>query len=39
MENRKVKQILSGAWHQWEEGGYKEKGSEVNIVEILCAHE
>jgi hypothetical protein len=25
MENRKVKQILSGGCLQWERGGYKEK--------------
>jgi hypothetical protein len=24
-ENRKVKRVLSGGWHQWEEGGYKER--------------
>jgi hypothetical protein len=24
-ENRKVKQVPSGGWYQWEEGGYKEK--------------
>jgi chitinase len=25
MEDRKVKQVLSGGWHQWEGGGYKER--------------
>jgi hypothetical protein len=25
MENRKVKQVLSGHWYQWKEGGYKER--------------
>jgi hypothetical protein len=26
MENRKVKQLLSGSRYQWKGGGYKEKG-------------
>jgi hypothetical protein len=25
MENRKVKQVLSGGWYQWEGRGYKER--------------
>jgi hypothetical protein len=25
MENRKIKQVLSGGWCQWEGRGYKEK--------------
>jgi chitinase len=25
MENREIKQVLSGGWHQWEWGGYREK--------------
>jgi hypothetical protein len=25
MEDRKVKQVLSGGWYRWEEGGYKER--------------
>jgi hypothetical protein len=25
MENRKVKQVLSGVWYQWKGGGYKER--------------
>jgi chitinase len=25
MENKKVKQVLSGGWHQWEGGGLKER--------------
>jgi 3-mercaptopyruvate sulfurtransferase SseA len=29
MEDRKVKQILSGGWHQWEWEGYKEKANMV----------
>jgi hypothetical protein len=24
MKDRKAKQVLSGGWYQWEEGGYKE---------------
>jgi hypothetical protein len=27
-ENRKIKQILSGGWHQWEGGGYKKSVKE-----------
>jgi hypothetical protein len=23
VENKKVKQVLSGGWYQWEGGGYK----------------
>jgi hypothetical protein len=25
MDNRKVKQVFSGDWHQWEEEEYKER--------------
>jgi hypothetical protein len=25
MKYRNVKQVLSGGWYQWEEGGYKER--------------
>jgi hypothetical protein len=25
MNDRKVKQVLSGGWYQWEGGGYKER--------------
>jgi hypothetical protein len=28
MKDRKVKQVLSGGWYQWEEGGYKERRKE-----------
>jgi chitinase len=28
MEDRKVKQVLFGGWHQWEEGGHKERVKE-----------
>jgi hypothetical protein len=28
MENRKIKQFLSGSWHQWEGGGYRERVEE-----------
>jgi hypothetical protein len=31
MENKKVKQFLSGGWHQWE-------GAKVNVVEMSCTH-
>jgi hypothetical protein len=29
MKNRKVKQVLSGGWYQWEWEGYKEKEKEA----------
>jgi hypothetical protein len=36
MENRMVKQLLSGGWYQWEGGRYKERVKEAersrNIV-------
>jgi hypothetical protein len=38
MKDRKVNQVLLGGWYQWEEGGYKERVWEVNMVEILCTH-
>jgi hypothetical protein len=38
MENRKVKQALSGDWYQGEEGGDKERYRKVNMVEILYTH-
>jgi hypothetical protein len=25
LERKKVKQVLSGGWYQWEWGGYKER--------------
>jgi hypothetical protein len=25
MENKKIKQVLSGSWYQWEGEGYKER--------------
>jgi chitinase len=31
MKDRKVKQVLSGGWHQWKWGGHKER------VEGECA--
>jgi hypothetical protein len=33
---RKVKQVLSGGWHQWEEGRYKERVKEGEYGGILC---
>jgi hypothetical protein len=35
-EDRKVKYVVSGAFYQWEWGGYEERCRRVNIVEILC---
>jgi hypothetical protein len=37
-ENRKVKQVLPGDWYPWENGGYKERGRRVNMVEIICTY-
>jgi hypothetical protein len=37
MKKRKVKQILSGGWCQWE-GRAKERVKEVNMVEALGIH-
>jgi hypothetical protein len=31
-QDRKVKQVLSGGWYQWEAGGYKEGCRRVNVV-------
>jgi chitinase len=28
VEDRKVKQVLCGGWHQWEGGGYKDRVKE-----------
>jgi hypothetical protein len=36
MEDRKVNQVLTGGWHQWEKGGYKERVQEVNMVEYYA---
>jgi chitinase len=38
MEDRKVKQVLSGGWHQWERGGYKERVKEGEHGGILYTH-
>jgi chitinase len=38
MQTRKAKQVLSGGWHQWEGGGYKEGYRRVNMAEILGTH-
>jgi hypothetical protein len=37
MEDRKVKQVLSGGWYQLE-GRMKERVKEVNVMELLCTH-
>jgi hypothetical protein len=36
--SRKIKQVLSGRWYQWEGGGCMEMVKEVNMIEILCTH-
>jgi hypothetical protein len=33
MENGKVKQVLSGGWHQWERGRYNERVQEGEYSE------
>jgi hypothetical protein len=33
---QEVKQVLSGAWHQWKGGGHKERVWEVNMVEYYA---
>jgi hypothetical protein len=38
IENRKIKQILSGGWYQCKRIGCKERCRRVNAVEILCTH-
>jgi hypothetical protein len=39
MENRKVKEVLSGGWYQWMGEGYKKRGCrKMNVVGILCNH-
>jgi chitinase len=37
-EDRKTKQVLSGGWHQWQMGGYKERVKEDECGGILCTH-
>jgi hypothetical protein len=36
MENRKVKQVLSGGWHQCEGEEYKEKGEYDRNIMYSC---
>jgi hypothetical protein len=38
MENRKVKQVLSGGWYPWEGEDIKKGYWRADIVEILCTH-
>jgi hypothetical protein len=44
MDNQKIKQILSGEWHQWEGRGCKERVIAIIIIityiggKILCSH-
>jgi hypothetical protein len=37
-ENKKVKQVLSGGWYQWEGGDIRKRCRRVNVVEMLCTH-
>jgi hypothetical protein len=39
MENRKIKQFLSGGWYQWEGEEIRKGYRRVNMVKILCLHE
>jgi hypothetical protein len=36
-KDRKVKQVLSWGWHQWE-GDIRKGFRRVNVVEIFCTH-
>jgi hypothetical protein len=36
MEDRKVKQFLSGDWYQWEGKDIRKGYKRVNMMEILC---
>jgi hypothetical protein len=35
MEDRKVKEVLSGVWYQWDEKDIRKGCRRVNMVEIL----
>jgi hypothetical protein len=37
-QNRKVKEVLSGSWYQWEGEDIRKGCRRVNMVEILCTH-
>jgi hypothetical protein len=37
-ENRKIKQVLSGCWYQWEGENIRKGCRRMNLVEILCSH-
>jgi hypothetical protein len=39
MENRKVKQFMSGGWYQQKGEGYKERVKEAECMKILCMYE
>jgi hypothetical protein len=38
MESKKVKQVLSGAWYQWEGGGLRKGCRGLIVGEILHTH-
>jgi hypothetical protein len=38
MKYRKVKQVLSVVWYQWEEEDIRKGCRRVNMVEKLCTH-
>jgi hypothetical protein len=41
LENRRIEQVLSkrwGAWHRWEGGGGRQRGSWMNLVQIMYIH-
>jgi hypothetical protein len=37
-ESRKVKQVLSGGWHQWEGKDVRKGCRGMNVVKILYTH-
>jgi hypothetical protein len=37
MENRKVKQVLSGGWHQWEGKDIRKGYRRMNMVEYYVS--
>jgi hypothetical protein len=39
VEDRKVKEVLSEGWYQWDGEDIRKGCKRVNMVEILCTHE
>jgi hypothetical protein len=38
IEDRNVKQVLSGGWNHWKGEDINKGGRRVNMVGILCTH-